>query len=48
VRVTEARRRSASLEALWDVLALRDVRRVEAAWLAFNAAEWAIWVAILV
>lgn len=42
------RRRTASLAAFRDVLAIPDVRRVEAAWLAFNAAEWAIWVAILV
>ena len=31
-----------------DVLRIADVRRVEAAWLAFNTGEWAIWVAILV
>jgi len=46
--VTGNRRKPASLAAFNDVLAIPDVRRVEAAWLAFNAGEWAVWVAILV
>ena len=39
---------SASAAAFRDVLALGTLRRVLSAWLLFNAAEWAIWVAILV
>jgi MFS family permease len=39
---------SASLAAFREVLAISALRRVLAGWLAFNAAEWAIWVAILV
>ncbi len=39
---------SASAAAFRGVLSVPALRRVEAAWLLFNAAEWAIWVAILV
>ena len=39
---------SASAAAFRDVLSLGTQRRVLSAWLLFNAAEWAIWVAILV
>jgi len=39
---------SASAAAFRDVLSLGTLRRVLSAWLLFNAAEWAIWVAILV
>lgn len=39
---------SASAAAFHDVLSLGTLRRVLSAWLLFNAAEWAIWVAILV
>ena len=43
-----AGRWSASAAAFRDVLSLGTLRRVLSAWLLFNAAEWAIWVAILV
>lgn len=39
---------SASAAAFHDALSLGTLRRVLSAWLLFNAAEWAIWVAILV
>ena len=43
-----AGRLSASLVTFRDVLSVAVLRRVGIAWLLFNAAEWAIWVAILV
>lgn len=43
-----AGRWSASVAAFREVLSVAALRRVEAGWLLFNAAEWAIWVAILV
>ncbi len=39
---------SASMAAFREVMLVAPLRRVEAGWLLFNAAEWAIWVAILV
>ena len=39
---------SASATTFRDVLSVPALRRVETAWLLFNGAEWAIWVAILV
>ena len=36
------------MAAFREVMLLAPLRRVEAGWLLFNAAEWAIWVAILV
>ena len=39
---------SASVAAFREVMLVAPLRRVEAGWLLFNAAEWAIWVAILV
>jgi len=39
---------SASVAAFREVLSVGALRRIEAGWLLFNAAEWAIWVAILV
>ena len=36
------------MAAFREVMLVAPLRRVEAAWLLFNAAEWAIWVAILV
>jgi hypothetical protein len=41
-------RLSASTRTFRGVLAVAAMRRVGTAWLLFNAAEWAIWVAILV
>lgn len=41
-------RLSASATAFRDVLSVRALRRVEAGWLLFNAAEWAVWVAVLI
>ena len=43
-----AGRLSGSARTFVDVLSVPALRRVEAAWLLFNGAEWAIWVAILV
>ncbi len=43
-----AGRWSASATAFRDVLSVPTLRRVELAWLLFNTAEWAIWVAILI
>ena len=39
---------STSVATFRDVLSVPELRRVEVAWLLFNGAEWAIWVAILV
>lgn len=39
---------AASVAAFRDALSIAALRRVLAGWLLFNAAEWAIWVAILV
>jgi MFS family permease len=36
------------MAAFREVMLVAPLRRVEAGWLLFNAAEWAIWVAILV
>ena len=36
------------MAAFREVMLVAPLRRVEASWLLFNAAEWAIWVAILV
>ena len=38
----------ASIATFRNVLEVPELRRVELAWLLFNGAEWAIWVAILV